>query len=417
MHTPFRLIWFTSPALQNWWILDNQNYDRRGLDMYCDMARILEDRGQLDAVVFADAPAIPTSYGGNTDAYVRRGLEQASMHDPLPILSAIANMTKRMGIVATLSTTLYPPRLLAQVIATLDHISAGRAGWNIVTSIGNDVAKNYGLDELPAANARYDLADEFVEQVQELFKSARLDPHVSFDGLRMPPPPQKQPVVMQAGGSERGREFAARHAEIVIMHRNTVADMKEFREDMRARMVKIGRDPDGCKIFFTIKIVPGRTREEAEAINVKSTTGSENHLQYGLVNFASRIGFDLSDLSLDEPLPTNLSSSILGSRGVLDQHVAHAAPTLREIALAEAGKESYVAMGTPGQIADQLAEAMDEIGGDGFAVRHTLHPSKVIPVVDEVIPELRSRGLLRSEYRHTTLRENLLDPFFASNRP
>ncbi|MGC4252891.1 MAG: LLM class flavin-dependent oxidoreductase [Sphingobium sp.] len=417
MSTPFRLIWFTSPALQNWWIPDNENYNWHGLGMYSDMAQVLEERGCLDALVFADAPAIPTSYGGNTDIYVKRGLEAASMHDPLPMLSAIASMTRRMGIVATLSTTLYSPRLLAQVIATLDHVSAGRGGWNIVTSIGNDVARNYGLDSLPPPNVRYDQADIFVEKVKELFESANVGSHSSAGGLQMPPLPQKQPVIMQAGGSDRGRDFAARHAEIVIMHRNTVADMKEFRADMVSRMKRIGRDPATCKIFFTIKIVPGRTKAEAEAIDAKSKENAAGYLEYGLVNFASRIGFDLSGLSLDEPLPEHISSSLLGSRGVWDQYTARGAPTLREIALAEAGKESYVAIGTPGQIADQLAEAMDEIGGDGFAVRHTLHPSKVLPVVDQVIPELQARGLLRSEYRYDIFRENLLDPNFVSHRP
>lgn len=415
MATPFHLIWFSTYAARNWDLPDNQNYHWRDPHVYHDMAHVLETRGKFDAIVFADSDGIPTTYAGKNDYYVKYGLENVGKGDPLPIFAALAASTKHLGLVPTLSTTFFTPQLLAQTVGTLDHLSAGRSGWNIVTSLSSHNAQNYGLDDLPSGNQRYDQADEFMETVETLWSEATVDSDSNNSGrLRMPALPQGKPVYMQAGGSERGRTFAARHAELVIAHINTPKAMKEFRDDMRRRIAAIGRDPDSCKFFFTVKPLIAETTKEARAQYAKQKSRPALNVESGLVNYASRIGYDVSKLPLDEPLPLDLP--IVGSTGIFRQHMENGrAPTLREIGQMEAVKESYLALGTAEEVANQLATDMDYIGGDGFAIRETMHPSNVIPVVERLVPALQARGLTRSEYRYPTFRENLLDPEF--NQP
>jgi alkanesulfonate monooxygenase SsuD/methylene tetrahydromethanopterin reductase-like flavin-dependent oxidoreductase (luciferase family) len=408
MTTPFHLMWFTTYSSRNWDIADNQSYHWLGAALYRDMAKIIEERGALDAIVFADSDGIPTSFGGSTDHAVKWGLENVGKGDPLPMLAAMASATKRIGLVGTLSTSFFTPELLAHAVSTLDHLSSGRAGWNIVTSLSSHNAQNYGLDDLPGGNQRYDRAEVFVQEAEQLWSG---EASQAARRLAMPAMPQGRPVYMQAGGSERGREFAARYAEIIITHSHSVAAMKKFRDDMRARMNRIGRDPNSCKVFFTAKPVIADTRAEAEAIYEKLKNRPALSMESGLVNYASRIGYDLSTLPLDEPLSADLP--IWGSVGQLQQYLDQPkVPTLREIAKQEAIKESYLALGSPKEVADQMARDMEEIGGDGFAIRESMHPANVIPVVDMLVPELRRMGLVRSRYHHSTFRENLLDPAF-----
>jgi alkanesulfonate monooxygenase SsuD/methylene tetrahydromethanopterin reductase-like flavin-dependent oxidoreductase (luciferase family) len=412
MTTPFHLMWFTTYSSRNWDIADNQHYHWLGPALYRDMARVIEERGALDAIVFADSDGIPTSFAGSSDHAVKWGLENVGKGDPLPMLAAMSSATKQIGLVATLSTSFFTPQLLAHAVGTMDHLSSGRAGWNIVTSLGSHNAQNYGFDDLPDGNARYDRADAFVQDAEQLWSTAGQNAAT----LAMPRLPQGKPVYMQAGGSERGREFAARYAEIVIVHSRSVPAMKKYRADMRARMERIGRDPNGCKIFFTAKPVIAATRAEAEALYEKTKNRPALSMESGLVNWASRIGFDLSALPLDEPISADMP--IWGSVGQLQQYFDRAkVPTLREVAREEAIKESYLALGSAKEVADQMARDMEEIGGDGFAIRETMHPANVIPVVDLLVPELRRMGLVRSRYRHSTFRENLLDPAFNDQLP
>jgi alkanesulfonate monooxygenase SsuD/methylene tetrahydromethanopterin reductase-like flavin-dependent oxidoreductase (luciferase family) len=414
MAVPFHLIWFTTAAALNWDYPDNESYRWSGPDIYVEMAKVLEARGKFDALVLADSDAISTAYRGVTDTYVKYGSEMVGKGDPLPIFAAIATATKHIGLVPTLSTTFFTPRLLAQSVGSLDHLTNGRAGWNIVTSVGDYNAQNYGMDRLPEGDVRYDRADVLVAEAERIWAQALETADDSTDILHMPQSPQGRPVYMQAGGSDRGREFAARHAEITILHSNSVGAMKRYRDDIRARMIRIGRDPDSCKVFYTAKAIVADSKEEAEALYARHKLRKILDMEAGLANFSSRIGYDVSQLELDEPVPHDLP--IWGSLGQLQQHVEKGRSlTLREIGRIEGIKESYMALGTPEQIADQFAEDMETIGGDGFAIRETLHPSNVLPVVDRLIPVLRQRALIRSDYRYPTFRENLMDPDF--NKP
>jgi alkanesulfonate monooxygenase SsuD/methylene tetrahydromethanopterin reductase-like flavin-dependent oxidoreductase (luciferase family) len=414
MAVPFRAMLFTTyPSPRNWDLPDNEI--SRWDDATCasELARVLEERGMFDGIVLADVSALATEYGGNSDAYVRNAVDSTAVGDPVPINSAIAAATNRLGLLLTLSTSLYPPQLLAQTVGTIDHLTRGRTGWNMVTSFGPDVAKNYGLEDLPPSSIRYERAEEVLQHVQKLWTEARVSRpgEADPDALDMPALPQGTPVIMQAGGSDAGRDFAARHADIVIMHRNSVTEMKTFRDDIRRRADSFGRDPDSCKVFFTVKAVIGDTEESAAALVEKERRRPSVNVEAGLAYLSYRIGYDFSGLPLDEPLPADISGH--GVSGILQQHGNEEAATLREIALAEAVKESFLVVGTADTAADQLESAMNEIGGDGFAFRETMTPSRIIPIADQLMPELRRRGLARTGFRYDTFRENLHDPGFA----
>lgn len=406
MAVPFRAMLFTTyPSPRNWDLPDNEVYRWNDPECAAELSRALEQRGMFDGLIFADAAALATEYGGNSDAYVRHAVDTTAVGDPVPIYAAMSAATERTGILLTLSTMLYPPELLAQVVGTIDHLTAGRAGWNIVTSFGPDVAKNYGMADLPPSAKRYEIAHDVLQRVKTLW-GADDEP-----GLDMPPLPQGTPVLMQAGGSDAGRDFAAKHAEIVIMHRNSVPEMKEFRDDIRRRVTAAGRDPDSCKVIFTVKTVLGETDEEARALLEQDRRRPSVNVEAGLAYLSYRIGYDVSGLPLDEPLPAGIAGH--GVSGIVQQHTSGPPVTLRETALAEAVKESFLVVGTPAGVADRLAAAMEEIGGDGFAFRETMTPSRILPIVDRLMPELRRRGLTRSAFRHDTFRENLHDPEFA----
>lgn len=411
MGTPFRAMLFTTfPSPRNWDLPDNEVYRWDDVECAAELAQVLERRGMFDGIIFADVSAVATEYGGSTDAYVRHAVDSTAVGDPVPIYAAMSAATERIGILLTLSTTLYPQHLLAQNVATMDHLTNGRSGWNMVTSFGPDAARNYGLDDLPPSSARYENAEDVLRRVQELWGVG--DPHAAGQRLAMPTLPQGEPVIMQAGGSEAGRDFAARHADIVIMHRNSVAEMKEFRDDIRRRVAGFERDPDSCKVFFTVKAVIGASDEEADALLDQDRQRVTVNVEAGLAYLSYRIGHDFSGLPLDEPIPADIVGH--GVSGIFQQHAGGSAPTLREVALAEAVKESFLVTGSAAKVADELAAAMDEIGGDGFAFRETMTPSRLIPIADQLMPELRRRGLARSAFRYQTFRENLHDPKFAS---
>jgi FMN-dependent oxidoreductase (nitrilotriacetate monooxygenase family) len=385
--TPFRLAWFTAYGPRGWDMPEGVLHDWRKPAVYREMSSLLETRGGFDGLIFADTPAIAD--GADIGTHVEYGLEGIS-HDPMPMLAAVAGATEHLGLVATLSTQLYPPYILARALATLDTLSNGRAGWNIVTSAGSHTAELYGRDSLPAHDDRYELADEFVDVAERLWEAWDADAVVmdagtgifadpakvrtiDFEGayysvrgpLTLPRSPQGVPVLCQAGASDRGRRFAAEHADMIIVHASSVPLMKEIRDDIRARLVEAGRSPDSCKVFFTAHVIVGETGTEAQALRERL-----------------------------EALPT---TTIEAGRAAL-----------------EATKDGFVIQGDPEHVADQMAETMQEIGGDGFAIRDALLPSFVVPLVDRVVPILRRRGLVRQKYHYPTMRENLLDPHFTA---
>ncbi|HEX4507141.1 MAG TPA: NtaA/DmoA family FMN-dependent monooxygenase, partial [Alphaproteobacteria bacterium] len=326
----------------------------------------------------------------------------------------------------------YPPFLLARMCATIDHIAGGRFGWNIVTSGEDLAAQNFGMAQITAHDTRYEMADEYVELVNQLFASWDPDAIVRdretgtyadfrkvrpihFEGkyyksrgpLNTAPMPQGRPAYVQAGGSPRGRDFAARHADSVICAAKGIKGMKSFRDDIRARAETFGRDPDDIKMLFLLAPVMGKTRAEAEAENERGLESSRFH-HHTLALHSALSGIDLSQFDLDKPLPEMTTNGSIASLSGFAQFGS--GKTLKQV-IRESGKASCLdCVGTIDDVADQMAAAMEEVGGDGFLIRHPFYDINrryILEVADGLVPALQRRGLVRTEYTAPTLRQTL----------
>ncbi|MDQ1647339.1 MAG: N-acetyl-S-(2-succino)cysteine monooxygenase [Cryptosporangiaceae bacterium] len=391
---------------------------------YIEIAQTAE-RGKLDSIFFADGLGLM----GNVRYNHASGLE------PLTLLAAIAVATERIGLIATASTTYYEPFHLARKFASLDHISGGRAGWNIVTSGTEAEARNFGLAEHPQHADRYRRAAEFVEVATKLWdswedgvlvrdkasglytESERIHAiehrgeFFSVAGpLNVPRSPQGHPLLVQAGSSQDGKEFAARYAEAVFTAQQTLADGKAFYADLKSRLAKYGRTGDALKILPGISPIIGSTT--AEAKQLEDELNSLIVPEYGLAQLSKMVGLDLFDRDLDGPLPDRLpvEDDINGnkSRFTLVVELARRENlTIRQLLVRLAGGRGHrVIAGTPEYVADQLEEWFTGGAADGFNVMPPYLPGGLDDFVDHVVPILRDRKLFRTEYTGTTLREH-----------
>jgi FMN-dependent oxidoreductase (nitrilotriacetate monooxygenase family) len=353
--------------------------------------------------------------------------------EPVTLLSALSVVTERIGLVATASTTFHEPYNIARFFASLDQLSAGRAGWNLVTSSNELEARNFsGLPHLRHAE-RYDRANEFIDVVLGLWNSWEddafvrdkqsgrffdpdklhvLDHHGSHFNVRGPlnvsRSPQGHPVVVQAGSSDVGQELAARTAEIVFTAQRTLAEAQKFYADLKGRLAKYGRAPDDLKIMPGVFPVVGRS--EAEAREKFEQLQDLIHPEIGLALLSNYIGkFDLSAYRLDGPLPDLPVTNASQSRQQLLVDLARRENlTIRQLYLRVAGARGHWQLiGTPAQIVDELEERFLNLGADGFNIMPPTVPGGLDDFIELVIPELRRRGLFRSEYEGRTLRENL----------
>ncbi|GAA3090074.1 LLM class flavin-dependent oxidoreductase [Nonomuraea salmonea] len=385
---------------------------------YQELARTAE-RGTLDSVFLADGLAL----AGKVRHNALGGLE------PLTLLTALATVTERIGLIATVSTTYNEPFHVARKFASLDHISGGRAGWNIVTSAGEAEAANFGV-ERPAHATRYARATEFLDVVTKLWDSweddaivadraageyadlAKIHPidhtgeYFSVAGpLNTSRTPQGRPLLVQAGSSEDGKEFAACHAEAVFTAQQTLQDGQEFYADLKRRLAAYGRRHEDLLVLPGISPIIGSTEEEAYAL--------EEELEeliipaYGLAQLSYMTGVELTEEHLDGPLPeVPVETEGAQSRRRLVVELARRdGLTVRQLLSRLAGGRGHrVVAGTPEQIADQLQEWFFNGAADGFNIMPPLLPSGLELFVDHVVPELRARGLFRHEYDSHTLR-------------
>ncbi|WP_179470729.1 NtaA/DmoA family FMN-dependent monooxygenase [Mycolicibacterium vinylchloridicum] len=398
---------------------------------HVDMARAME-RACFDFMMIEDTVMVADAYGGTMEGSLKNSVF-APKHDPVPLAVLVAAMTSRMGVVATMSTSFYPPYLLARLASTVDSIAEGRFGWNIVSSAEDRAAQNFGLDGLPEHDERYNVADEYYDLVCELWDSWDADAvvmdreshtyadfkkvrTVDFVGkyfksrgpLNTVPSPQHKPTILQAGASPRGRAFAARAADAIIAVGTGIAGMKEYRDDIRARAAAAGRNPDDIKLFFVVS--PTVAATEAEARSAQRRFGdNDRFVEKALVGISSNTEIDFKQFDLDQPLPEGLTTN--GERGSLEHFMrgdgTPGPKTLRQLAVAAAsfGMEF---VGTPTQVADQMEQAMTDIGGDGFLIhRRGLTRHYIESICDGLVPELQRRGLTRTHYTKTTLRETL----------
>jgi FMN-dependent oxidoreductase (nitrilotriacetate monooxygenase family) len=390
------------------------------------------ERGKIDMIFFADGVAVrDRGRGQGKEVLSRTG--HLVHFEPLTLLSALSVVTENIGLAATVSTTYNEPFHLARKFASLDYLSNGRAGWNLVTSASTAEAQNFNRDKHMEHAPRYDRAREFVEVVTKLWDSweddaflrdkesgVYFDPdklhipnhkgeHFSVRGpLNVARPPQGYPVIIQAGSSEDGKNLAAQTAEVIFTAQQTLKDAQAFYSDVKGRLAKYGRNPDHLKIMPGVFPVIGRTEEEAKE---KFDRIQELiHPNVGLSLLTGMLGeVDLSGYPLDGPLPDLPHTELQQSRQKLLIETARRENfTIRQLYLWIAGARGHWTIwGTPTQIADKLEEWFVNGGADGFNIMPPYLPGGLDEFVDLVIPELQRRGLFRTEYEGRTLRENL----------
>ncbi|KRF28329.1 LLM class flavin-dependent oxidoreductase [Phycicoccus sp. Soil802] len=391
------------------------------LQHYVDIARTAE-RGRLDSVFFADSVALHGKVRHNTH----------SAFEPLTLLAALAASTSHVGLIATASTTYNHPYTLARAFASLDHLSGGRAGWNIVTSAGQDEARNFGLTDRPDHAARYARATEFVQLAQALWDSfddeaviadqasgvyADTDlitpvdhrgEHYEVRGpLNIRRPVQGYPLLVQAGSSESGKEYAARFAEAVFTAQQTLGEAQDFYADLKGRLAAHGRRPEDLLILPGISPVIGRTEDEAKA--KEAELNALINPAYGLAQLSAMLDHELTDADLDGPLPP-VAAGTEGNQSrkqlVLDLSAREGLTVRQLIERLAGGRGHRVFAGTATQVADQIQEWFEQGAADGFNVMPPTLPGGLDDFVDLVVPELQRRGLFRTEYTGQTLRDH-----------
>jgi FMN-dependent oxidoreductase (nitrilotriacetate monooxygenase family) len=397
-------------------------------DLYIDLAKAME-RACFDYVLIEDGQFVADSYGGSTDYFLRNAFTVPKA-DPMPLVPLVAQATKRLGIVPTMPTAFYPPFLGARLGATLDHLTHGRVGLNLVTAHNDRAAQNFGLDRHHEHDLRYEMADEWIAVAKRLWASwdegaVVADPEtgvftdptkvhpIEFEGrfyrsrgpLNMPPGPQRGPVICQAGGSPAGRAFAAKHADTVIAKYRTIEAAQKYRADLSARMVACGRDPSACKALFGTSVVLADTMAEARERKRLMDAELEATMHARLAGMSYLSMIDFSKFDLDAPMPeikTNASQTSALA------YVADPTKTLRENLL-DPGSGNIDFVGTPDSVAAEMGEAIATIGGDGFLFSDTLTRKKIIEVTDGLAPALKRRKLIKTGYQYATFRENLME--------
>ncbi|MHB1217215.1 MAG: LLM class flavin-dependent oxidoreductase [Alphaproteobacteria bacterium] len=387
------------------------------------------ERGKCDMIFFADGIGI-RERDAPRGSLARSGYEIVEM-EPMTLLPALAVVTKHIGLVTTASTTYNEPYHIARKFATLDLISNGRAGWNMVTSWSEAEAKNFNREEHLDYDTRYERAVEFVEVVKGLWDGWEKDAflfdkntgqfydegkahvlnhkgkHFSVRGpLNVGGMPQGHPVLVQAGASDQGREIAAETADVVYAVHHTIGQAQAYYADVKRRMAKYGREMDDLKILPALRPVVGHTAAEAQA--------KFDQLQdlldplVGLARLHSTFG-DLSGYPIDGPVPLDAlgPQEVRSMSQTLLKRVREEKPTIRQLYKEVAGMGGFGLIGTASQIADVMVEWLEKEACDGFNITPTHLPGGSDDFVDMVIPELQRRGVFRKEYEGKTLRENL----------
>jgi FMN-dependent oxidoreductase (nitrilotriacetate monooxygenase family) len=398
-------------------------------EFYIEMARSLE-RARFDYLMIEDSSMINDTYEGHSGTTLARAAG-APKSDPMPLVPLIARGSEHIGVVVTVTTSFYPPFMAARLGATLDHLTMGRVGLNLVTASGHRAAQNYGLEKHLEHDLRYEIADEWMEVVDRLWKSWEPgavvnDPErgfyadaskvkaIDFEGrffrcrgpLNTMPGPQGRPVICQAGGSPAGRALAAKHADTIVGAANGVESMKQYKQDISARMSAQGRDPKDCKVMFLVSPYIGETDEDARAQRDKVLAAERLDLTGKLERLSYMSGIDMSKFPLDEPLPEGIEKRVNGHQSPVKE-ILKAGGTLRNM-MRYTSVESIEMCGSPDTVASQMAEVMQEVGGDGFLIGSTVTRRSIAEVADGLSPALRRRGLIRDGYEHAHFRDNLL---------
>ncbi|MGB5757240.1 MAG: LLM class flavin-dependent oxidoreductase [Acidimicrobiales bacterium] len=401
-------------------------------DFYRHIGRTLE-RGCFDIGFFDDRLAMPDMYGDDHTHTVENGIRCVKL-DPTAVLMAMGMATEHVGLGATYSTTYHQPFHVARVFATIDHLTGGRAAWNVVTSVNDNEARNMGLDHGLAHDARYDQADEFMEVVhghwdtweddalvmdrdRGLFARGdrvhRLDHrgrHYQSRGpFTVPRTPQGHPVVIQAGQSARGSRFAARWGELIFVSNLQLESAKASYETLRAQAAELGRDPDSMRIATLVFPVVAPTRAQAEDDKAAFDALTKDIDELSLLS--EGLNFDFSTKGLDDTFTPEELASLSGIQAIRDRVIERsggAEPTVRDfMRITSRASLNHAVVGDAGDLADHLEEWFTTPACDGFVIGSSHQPGALENFVDLVVPELQRRGLVRERYTGTTLRDHL----------
>ncbi|WP_233235111.1 LLM class flavin-dependent oxidoreductase [Bordetella sp. LUAb4] len=414
---------------QGGWRLPQARSGGEDISLMRDIAQSAE-AGKFDFIFFPD---VPGSDATSTPSVVSR-------FEPLTLLSALSGVTRHIGLAATASTTYHEPMNLARMFASLDHLSGGRAAWNVVTTLSKEAAGNFGEQAQVPHAQRYERASEFVQVVRGLWdswddgafprnkdsgvyfdatKMRRLNhrgPHFSVRGpLNLNRPPQGYPITIVAGASGPGLDLAAKYADISFGAQYDMETARGHYAEVKGRVRAVGRNPDHVLVMPGVVPIVGASEQEAKDKFADLQRYVSIDEAIPLLSFF--IGHDISSLTLDDPLPATLGESeAMKSRTILLLDLAHRqGMTLRELALSVAAARGHLLLvGTPASIADTLQQWFESRAADGFNILPPYFPGGLDDFIEGVLPELRARGLFRTEYEGATLRENLGLPVPAS---
>ncbi|MQA56104.1 LLM class flavin-dependent oxidoreductase [Pseudomonas piscis] len=398
----------------------------QSLEYWTELAQLLE-RGLFDGLFIADIVGVYDVYQDSVDVTLKESI-QLPVNDPLLLVSAMAAVTRNLGFGLTANLTYEAPYLFARRLSTLDHLSRGRVGWNIVTGYLDSAAQAMGLKEQIEHDRRYDQADEYLEVLYKLWEGSWEDDAVVNDreqriyarpdkvhkvehqgefyqvsGYHLcEPSPQRTPVLFQAGSSERGLVFAGRHAECVFISGQNKAATKAQVDKVRASAVAAGRNPEDIKIFMGLNVIVGATEELAWKKHAEYL--SHASAEAGVAHFSASTGIDFAQYELDEPIQYVKNNAIQSATKHLQNNDWTRRKLLEQHAL---GGRYFTVVGSPQQVADDLESWIAETGLDGFNLTRIVTPESYVDFIDLVIPELQRRGSYKTAYETGTLREKL----------
>ncbi|HVN91443.1 MAG TPA: LLM class flavin-dependent oxidoreductase [Candidatus Binataceae bacterium] len=408
----------------------DQAHRYASLDYWTEVAQILE-QGKFDGLFIADVLGVYDVYGGNADAALRTAA-QLPLNDPVLLVPAMARVTRNLGFGVTCTLSFEPPYPFARRMSTLDHLTNGRIGWNIVTGYLNSAAKGVGLDQQTAHDTRYEVADEYMEIMYKLWEGSWEDDAVvrdresgiftrpekvhrivhkganyAVDAIHLcEPSPQRTPVLYQAGASTAGRDFAAKHAECVFLLGPSKQVVAPRVADIRERARRYGRDPRDIIVLTLMTVITGKTDAEAQAKfdEYRSYISHEG----ALTLFSGWTGVDFAQLDLDDPVTYVKNDAINSAVEAFTVADPNRVWTVREIAeFVGIGGMGAIVVGSPETVANELESWVNETDVDGFNLAYAVTPESFSDFVELVVPELQRRGIYKREYRPGTLREKL----------
>lgn len=407
----------------------DQSTRYKELAYWTDLARTLEG-ALFDGIFFADVLGVYDVYGGSADAALR-GAVQVPVNDPMLLIPAMATVTRHLGFGVTANLIYEAPYGFARRMSTLDHLTGGRIGWNIVTGYLDSAARAVGLTQQPAHDDRYDLADEYMQLVYQLWQHSWDDDAVRADRAAgvyadpakvravhhhgkqfrvdamhlAEPSPQRTPVLYQAGSSPRGRRFAAEHAECVFLNGQSVAGVKAIVDDIRALAVAAGRRAEDIKFFLGATVVTGAT--EAEARDKFDDYRAHVSSEAALVHAAASLGVDLAKFDLDEPVDASASQAITSNVAAINRSQGPQWTRRKLLEQMVLGSRQPPLVGSASQVAEALIGWTENTGVDGFNLSRTVTPACFVDFGQLVVPELQARGAFKTAYRDGALRDKL----------